>query len=166
MTLTYMDAIGLGFPLVGCHCIGDANIYNNIVYDSGDAIPSQAALDAIIITETKTIMWQKIKDERNRRRSSGVKVGTIWVDSDDTSRIQQLALVIFGANLPANIMWKTLNNSFVEMTPTFAAQIFQASTASDLAIYTVAETHKAYMLASNDPANYNYLTGWPLAYGE
>lgn len=46
MALSYMDAIGIGFPAVGCHIVGDPNVYENIVWDKGEPIPSKAALDA------------------------------------------------------------------------------------------------------------------------
>jgi len=54
----------------------------------------------------------------------------------------------------------------VPMTQTLAAQIFQATAASDQAIFARAEQHKAAMEASANPALYNFLTGWPLSYGE
>lgn len=163
-TFNYIFAIGVGFPGVNCHCEGEGEVYENIVWDSGDPLPSRATLDAWILQYVKDQMWIKIMDLRNKIRSSGVKVGTIWIDSDDTSRIQQLALVILGSNLPANIMWKTLNGTFVEMTPTFATQLFMASVVHDQTIYGVAEYHKAAMLASADPGNYDYTTGWPETY--
>lgn len=146
-----------------CIAVGPANwIYtDNIISPK-----SSQDIAAIELTEIKIEMWRKIQVERDRRKSGGVKVGNDWYHSDDASRIQQLALVMFGANMPANIMWKTLSGSFVLMTPTLAMQIFAASAASDQAIFTQAEIHKATMNASPDPAAYNYLTGWPLTYGE
>ena len=107
------------------------------------------------------------QSERDRRKhDGGYKVGTNWFHSDDTSRIQQIALTIMGANMPANIMWKTMSGSFVLMTPTLAGQIFQAAAASDMALFAIAEQKKQAMLASSSPTEYNYLTGWPKAYGE
>lgn len=119
--------------------------------------------DTIIdITEWKrNVIWKKIQAERDRRKAGGVKVGDHWFHSDDSSRIQQLALVIFGANLPSNIMWKTMSGAFVEMTPTLIQQIFQASAAQDITIFTAAETHKAQMMASPDPEAYDFSGGWP-----
>lgn len=45
---TYIQAIGWGFPAVQCHAVGDGSVYENLVYDSGDPIPSKATLDAWI----------------------------------------------------------------------------------------------------------------------
>ena len=110
--------------------------------------------------------WEKIKAERDRRTAGGVKVGSKWFHSDDGSRIQQMGLVMMGASIPANLQWKTMNGSFITMTQTLASQVFQAVAASDQAIFAAAETHRAAMEASADPAAYDYSTGWPKIYGE
>lgn len=129
--------------------------------------PSQSDYDLIVRAQVQNQMWLNIQGERDRRKGTGgYKVGNYWFHSDDTSRIQQIALVIMGAGMPAGIMWKTLSGAFVPMTPTLAGQIFQAAAASDISIFSVAESKKVAMLAASTPANYDYLSGWPKAYGE
>jgi hypothetical protein len=59
--------------------------------------------------------------------SGGYVVGGHWFQSDSASRIQQLSLVVMGANLPPGIQWKTLAGTFVAMTQTLAVQIFQTA---------------------------------------
>lgn len=110
--------------------------------------------------------WTNIKAERDRRKAEGVKVGAKWFHSDDGSRIQQMGLVMMGANLPAGLQWKTMDGSFTTMTPALAQQIFTAQAASDQAIFAVAEAHCVAMEASADPAAYDYSTGWPKVFGE
>ncbi len=122
--------------------------------------------DSIKIQNAQDEIWTKIKNVRDYRKSSGVKVGDYWFHSDSESRIQQLGLVIMGANIPPNLMWKTLTGVFIVMTPTLAPQIFSATSSSDVAIFTIAEQHRAAMLASPDPLNYDYTTGWPPMFGE
>ena len=130
------------------------------------ANPARTGLElAPVLVDTDAI-WERIKAERDRRKAAGTKVGTKWFHSDDGSRIQQLGLVLLGANVPAELLWKTMDGTFVPMTQTLAAQIFQATAASDQAIFARAEQHKAAMEASANPALYNFLTGWPLSYGE
>lgn len=115
----------------------------------------------------KARKWEAIKTERDRRTDNGgYKVGTKWFHSDQKSRSQQLGLVLLGANIPANLQWKTMDGSFVTMTQTLARQILAAGAASDQAIFTVAEHHRAAMEASADPASYDYSTGWPKIFGE
>lgn len=115
----------------------------------------------------KTLAWSRIKTERDRRiQQGGYKVGAKWYHSDTFSRTQQMGLVMLGANIPANTPWKTMDGSFVIMTQTLAGQIFGTAAASDIAIFTAAETHNAAMNASPTPENYRFTGGWPVAYGE
>ena len=48
MATSYITAIGINWPDVECHAIGDGSVYANLVWDAGSAIPSQATLDAWI----------------------------------------------------------------------------------------------------------------------
>ena len=119
---------------------------------------------------TAAQVWERIKVERDQRKAGGVKVkvGTVdkWFHSDDASRIQQMALVMMGASIPANLQWKTLDGSFVTMTQAVAQSVFAAAAASDQAIFAVAEGHRAALAACEDPAVYDYSTGWPAIFGE
>lgn len=120
------------------------------------------------LLEIKSRLYIEIKAYRDIRKSLGVKVGTHWYHSDDSSRIQQLGLVLLGANIPPTLMWKTMSGDFVQMTQTLAQQIFQSIAMSDTKIFATAESHKSSVSAYTDPANYeyDYKTGWPVAYGE
>jgi len=164
---TYMEIIGRFYPDVGCHLEGEDNVYEDIVYDYGSSIPAKLELETKMLEALRSDLWENIKVERERRKDTGgYKVGNYWYHSDTTSRIQQVALVMLGANMPSNILWKTMSGAFVPMTPTLAAQIFQAAMVSDTIIFATAEQKRAAMLASADPANYDYLSGWPKIYGE
>ena len=129
----------------------------------------EATIDEISLW-MKNAKWSAIKAERDRRKVGGVKVkvGTTnkWFHSDDASRIQQMGLVMMGTNMPADLQWKTLDGSFVAMTPAIAGNVFAAAAASDQAIFAVAEGHKTAMEASADPSTYDFSTGWPKIYGE
>jgi hypothetical protein len=130
-------------------------------------IPQPAPVPIPTPDEAKASMWEAIKAERDRRTDQGgYKVGTKWFHSDQRSRSQQLGLVLLGANIPAGLQWKTMDGSFVAMTQTLAGQILAAGAASDQAIFAVAETHKAAMEASADPASYDFSAGWPKSFGE
>lgn len=115
----------------------------------------------------KSDKWEEIKAERDRRtEQGGYKVGTKWFHSDQKSRSQQLGLVLLGANIPANLQWKTMDGSFVTMTAALAQQLLAAAAASDQAIFAAAEAHRQAMEASADPAAYDFSTGWPKVFGE
>lgn len=110
--------------------------------------------------------WQAIKVERDRRtQQGGYQVDGKWFHSDTFSRTQQMALMMMGAAIPANLQWKTMDGSFVTMTQTLASQVFTAAAASDAALFARAEQIKAAMEA--DPANFSLSEfSWPSIYGE
>ena len=121
---------------------------------------------ALTFAELKVVKWKNIKDERDRRKAVGVKVGTKWFHSDDGSRIQQMGLVMLGSSIPTSLKWNTMDGSFVEMTPTLASEIVTASSVGDQAIFAAAEKHKAELEKSEEPENYDYSTGWPEMFQE
>lgn len=138
---------------------------------TGDQIPGDREATQVEVAEYwRPRMWEVIKAVRDQRKAGGVKVkvGTVnkWFHSDDASRIQQMGLVMMGANIPADLQWKTIDGSFVTMTQAVAQSVFAAAAASDQAIFAVAEGHRVAMEASADPASYDYSTGWPKVYGE
>lgn len=134
--------------------------------DAGNE-PTIGSISPSRLITLQTQMADLIKTERYRRTSTGgYLVGGHWYNSDDSSRIQQMALVMMGAGMPAGIMWKTLSGEFVLMSPTLAGQIFQAAAASDMAMFAVSQTKISAMMALSDPSAYDYLTGWPRIYGE
>jgi hypothetical protein len=135
------------------------------IYHSTDAAGNWY-FDNNLLEEAKKYMWNKIKEKRDNRKSGGVKIGTKWFHTDSESRIQQLGLVLMGANIPANLNWKTLDGSFVIMTQSLAVQLFQAIGYFDTVSFAVAEQHKANMNASADPYNYDFSQDWPLIYEE
>ena len=162
--VTYMEVLSLEYPNVQVHARGDGSDYEQLRWTGGDPLPTKAEMDTDRDYYTRVRVWEAIKAKRDLLQASGVKVGTHWFHSDVQSRVQQLGLLLFGASLPTGIMWKTLDGAFVLMTPTLAQQIFQASAASDMAIFAVAEHHKAAMVASPTPTTYDFSGGWPATY--
>lgn len=122
--------------------------------------------DAPYVTYTKksdeqiaAVRWNKLKAHRdNLLQSGGCQVGTHWFHSDLYSKMQQSALRSAGASLPAGIMWKTMDGSFVEMTPELAEQIFWAQLVQEQTIFTTAEAKKL----DDTPIS----EGWPATYQE
>lgn len=111
-------------------------------------------------------VWERIKAVRDRRtQAGGYQAAGKWFHSDTFSRTQQIGLVMLGANIPPGLMWKTMDGSFIEMTPTLAQQVFAAAAAQDTATFAAAEIHKAAMEAAPDPAAYSFTAGWPAIYG-
>lgn len=140
----------------------------------GKRIEADANGNPVLVTppaptlgELKTATWESIKAERDRRiQHGGYKVGEKWFHSDTFSRTQQMGLVMLGANIPANLQWKTMDGSFIAMTQALAGQVFAAAAVSDVAIFGAAEAKRTAMEASADPASFDFAGGWPLAFGE
>lgn len=103
--------------------------------------------------------WQRIKALRDgKTQTGGYRVGDKWFHSDTFSRTQQMALVMMGAAMPTGLQWKTLDGSFVAMTPTLAQQIFAAAALQDAALFAHAEALRADSTA-------DVLAGWPATFG-
>lgn len=165
MPANYIETISAFFPTRQVEATGAGYDYDELVACDGQPLPSKEVLDPLRLKLAQEHMWKKIQAERDRRKYNGVRVDGNWFHTDDSSRIQQVGMVIMGAALPA-ISWKTLGNNFVTMTPTLAMKIFQAVAAQDVAIFTRAEQHKFAMYASPSPSAYDFSGGWPPTFGE
>lgn len=123
-------------------------------------------------------IWQRIKAKREQVKAGGVKVGTKWYHTDADSRIQHLGLLEKARTARAaggtdstrlqalghDIKWKTMDGSFIYLTVKHAEDIFAAVTDLDAAAFAAAETHRAAMEASADPAAYDFSVGWPATF--
>ena len=133
------------------------------------------AIQEDYITETKAWLdsikeqkWESIKEYRTSLvNTGGYKVNNKWFHSDGFSRSQQTGLVLLGANIPQGLMWKTMDGSFIEMTPALAQGVFHAATLQDIAIFGYAEVLNTAVraLLSEDAINtFDILQGWPETY--
>ena len=121
--------------------------------------------DTETIAEKRARIWEDIKQYRdNLVENGGFKVGAHWYHSNLLSRTQYISLVMMGGNIPANTIWKTLDNGYVTMTQTLAGQIFAAGAAQDAALFAKAAEHKESLDLSSDPDSYNWKAGWPETY--
>jgi hypothetical protein len=130
-------------------------------------LPADVA--AAKLAEHQAFQWDSIKAKRDSLKTDGgykVAVSGVdkWFHSDVFSRTQQIGLVMLGASIPAGLQWKTMDASFVTMTQSLAAQVFQAAAGQDVAVFAAAETHRAAMLASANPMAYSFSGGWPATF--
>lgn len=162
---TYVQALSESFPNVAFSASGDE--YGDITWVSGDPLPSEAALNAARLSLTRQRVWLLAQEERTRRQAGGVFIHSAnkWFHSDQSSRIQQLGLVMMGANMPPNINWKTMDGSFIIMTPSLALSIFNAAATLDMTAFAVAEQHRANIYQTLTPHTYDYSGFWPAIYG-
>lgn len=123
-------------------------------------------LDLVALAAARQQLWEQIKARRDTRKDGGVQISGKWFHTDAPSRVQHLGLRMLGNSIPAGLLWKTMDGSFVEMTPALSAGIFVAVLTQDTQIFAVAEQHRAAVYASEDPFSYDFTTGWPLIFGE
>lgn len=160
MLASYVDTIAHYYPTRQVRANGDGYSYDLLEALDGLPLPEKSVLDVQSLQLAQLRVWRLIQAERDRRKFNGVKIGSNWFHTDDSSRIQQIGLLMMGANLPP-IQWKTMGGTFVLMTSTLAQQIFQGTAQQDIALFTIAEQHRAMMLAQPIPSLYDYSTMWP-----
>lgn len=124
----------------------------------------EAAAIAADKAQRVAALARDIKAERDRRTNEGgYQAGGKWFHSDTISRTQQIGLILMGQNLPANIQWKTMDGSFVTMTPALAQEIFQAAASQDTSTFAVAQ--QAIAQATANPGAFHMAAiPWPAIY--
>lgn len=143
----------------------------------GDVWDGEQFTRLVDVVAAKARAWEAIKAKRDALSDNGgYLVSGKWFHSDAKSKTQQLALARkadkvqaaagdMGAQFAGNAgFWKTMDGSFVPMTASLAQAIADAAELQDGAIFAAAETHRAAMQASADPAAYNFSGGWPATF--
>ena len=110
-------------------------------------------------------MWARIKAKRTDNLRHGVYVKSVdkWFHTDDNSRTQYLALAVM-PKLPEKRAWKTMDNSFVNMTKTLLEELMTQMLMDEQADFANAERHKAAMEKADKPLEYDYGDGWTANY--
>ena len=120
--------------------------------------------------EQQDEMWERIKQKRYDNLRHGVYAKSVgkWFQTDDATRLQYLALalesVTGGFKKPIN--WKTMDNSFLMLTPELLREIMQTMHDDEEADFINAEKHKAAMLQAENPLKYDYSDGWTANFDE
>jgi hypothetical protein len=103
------------------------------------------------------IRKQKVNQKREQLwHEGGCLVQGKWFHTDAYSKQQQMALTMLGSQLPEGLLWKTMDGTFIEMTPTLAQELFAAQIQRDTEIFAIAETK------INDISEID--EGWPNIY--
>lgn len=109
--------------------------------------------------------WEQIKQKRHTVTRGGVYLKSVdkWFHNDDPSRTQYLALQIL-PELPSELMWKTMDNSFVKLDKALLTELAMTILANEQADFANAERHRALMLQADNPLEYDYSDGWTAIY--
>lgn len=110
-------------------------------------------------------MWEKIKQLRHEKTRKGCYVKSVdkWFHSDDDSR-QQYIFMRTMPEIPAGTLWKTMDNSFIEMSKALLDELSYALFAEEQHNFKNAELHRAKMLQAKKPLDYDFSKGWSTTY--
>lgn len=131
---------------------------------NGKAWALDKAAAAVVKAEQQAIMWERIKDKRAQSCHAGIYINSLkkWLHSDPDSR-QQYTFLRTLDKLPEDLIWKTLDNSFVPMTRALLDELSLKLIADEQHDFQNAERHKAAMLKAENPLEYDYSNGWSAA---
>lgn len=111
--------------------------------------------------EQRAQMWERIKKKRYDNLRNGVYVKSVdkWFHTDDNSRTQYIALAVM-PKMREDLMWKTMDNSFLPMTKKLLEELMAQMLVDEQADFANAEKHKAAMEKADNPLGYDYSGGW------
>lgn len=133
----------------------------------GAFVFGKPVFDEQLQIQNQEYIWEAIKQKRHTVTRGGVFIKSVgkWFHTDDSSRTQYLALQILPA-LPADLMWKTMDNSFVKLDKPLLTELAMTILANEQADFANAERHRMAMLQADNPLDYDYSTGWSQTHGQ
>ena len=108
-------------------------------------------------------MWEKIKSKRLQAVTSGVYVESVdkWFHTDEVSVTSYSTIAgMIALNNYEPVQWKVMDNTWLLLTEPLLKELQTAMGAKTNANYEVAEQHKAAMIESTSPLEYDYSEGW------
>ena len=108
-------------------------------------------------------VWAAIKKKRDSQVISGVFIPSVskifQTDISSTATYAQIGSMI-SLNIYEIVNWKVLDNTFIPITEELFKELQTAILRNTQLTYAIAEQHKAAMLLSDNPEEYDYTTGW------
>lgn len=134
------------------------------VWDDGQWVVSEARKQDVK-TRRQNDVWEQIKAKREAQGLTGCYVASVgkWFNTDESSKQKYIVLRSL-KKIPAETKWKTMDNSFVEMSKALLDEITLAIFAKEQADFANAERHRLQMLAVDDPLEYDFGDGWSDGY--
>ncbi|WP_118784283.1 DUF4376 domain-containing protein [Neisseria lactamica] len=112
-------------------------------------------------------VWEKIKQKRHENLRGGVYVESVgkWFHNTDEAR-QQYTFMRTLPQLPPDLMWKTMDGGFVNLTRPLLDELSLKLLADEQQDFANAERHRVLMEQSDEPEHYDYSDGWTENYRE
>lgn len=94
--MTYIQAIGTGFPTVQCHIVGEGDIYENLIWDSGSPLPDKLTLDQWISSNANTLTGKRkitVLAFRNRfTKTEKINIDLASIDPGSSATLQERSI--------------------------------------------------------------------------
>ena len=113
--------------------------------------------------------WEQIKEVRTFKMSDGVFIQSIgkWFHTDLYSKQQIQALVVTNLiGIYKTTAWKTLDNTYVQLTPMLLLQVFGAMLENESRLFDIGKLHYESLYTSSDPVNYDPASQWPTTFSD
>lgn len=113
--------------------------------------------------------WEKIKEIRTFKMNDGVLIQSIgkWFHTDLYSKQQIQALVVANIiGIYKTTAWKTLDNTYVQLTPMLLLQVFGAMLENESRLFDIGKLHYESLYTSSDPVNYDPASQWPTTFSD
>ena len=113
--------------------------------------------------------WEKIKEIRTFKMSDGVLIQSIgkWFHTDLYSKQQIQALVVTNLiGIYKTTAWKTLDNTYVQLTPMLLLQVFGAMLENESRLFDIGKLHYESLYTSSDPVNYDPASQWTTTFSD
>ncbi|MBR0573357.1 MULTISPECIES: DUF4376 domain-containing protein [Pasteurellaceae] len=120
---------------------------------------------ARILKKEQKKAWLNIREHRDKMSESGVKVNDKWFHTDERSHLRLMTLQQL-PTIPPDLLWKTMDGSFVTMTEELLSNVIDARLLTEIANFKNGEKHKMRMLQSENPLEYDFSDGWCEIYQE
>ena len=113
--------------------------------------------------------WEQIKEIRTFKMNDGVLLQSIgkWFHTDLDSKQQIHAMVTANViGLYKTTAWKTLDNTYVQLSPLLLLQVFGAMLENESRLFGIGKLHYESLYTSNDPVNYDPTSQWPTTFSD
>ena len=113
--------------------------------------------------------WDQIKAVRTFKMNDGVLLQSIgkWFHTDPDSKQQIHAMVTASViGMYKVTAWKTLDNTYVQLTPPLLLQVFGAILENEARLFGIGKLHYDMLHTSQDPASYDPTSQWPTTFSD
>ena len=113
--------------------------------------------------------WEQVKEIRTAKMNDGVFLQSIgkWFHTDLYSKQQIQALVVVNIiGMYKTTAWKTLDNTYVQLTPALLIQLFGAMLENESRLFGIGKLHYDMLHTSPDPSNYDPTSQWPTTFSD